>query len=268
MRVEYAGQPRVDGNPAGGLTLASLGSGTQLDHVMVSNAGDGCFGFFGGAVNADHLIALNGNGDLFDGGNGYSGKLQFLFGRQFPTTWQPDSHGIAVEGTPSRQNAPATSEQISNFTLCGGGSIDPNSSRDGAVLRHSSSQVSLMNGIVTGFAGAGLFVQTDQSSRASLSFMQLFSNTSGPLAKVDLNNPSLFGEDQTWFAEQPGNSTKKPDGFCDCWANPPVPVAESVEQGTRPTGFSDDSADEIGAFKDLSAASNWMRGAWVDWTSQ
>ena len=79
VRVEYAGQPRVTQTSAtSGLTFASVGSGTKLDHVMVSNQADGCFAFLGGAPNGDHLVALNAAGDLFDAENGYSGKLQFL----------------------------------------------------------------------------------------------------------------------------------------------------------------------------------------------
>jgi hypothetical protein len=268
VRVEYAGQPRVTQTSAtSGLTFASVGSGTELDHVMVSNQADGCFGFLGGAVNGEHLVGLNGTGDLFDAEDGYSGKLQFLFGRQWPTTSQPDSHGFAFEGAQERGDLPVTSAQVSNFTLCGGGSTDPNPSRDGADLRHSSAGVSLANGLVTGFAGAGFFVQTDQSNQAQVSYVQAFANASGLLSKVDLSSPSLMGEDESWFLNQLGNSKAAPDGFCDCWANPAAPVASRAGKGTKPVGFPDTSASYIGAFADPSAASNWMRGTWTDWSS-
>jgi hypothetical protein len=235
---------------------------------MVSNSADNGFGFLGGTVNADHLISLNANGDLFDAENGYSGKLQFLFGRQYPTTPEPDSHGLEFDGAPARGDLPLTSAQVSNFTLCGGGSIDPNPSRDGATLRHSAAGVSLANGLLTGFAGAGFFVQTDQSNQAKVSYVQAFANAAGLLSKVDLSNPSLMGETQDWFLNQLGNSQATPAGFCDCWANPPVPLASRVAQGSKPVGFLDTSASYVGAFKDPSADSNWMRGTWTDWSSR
>ena len=75
------------------------------------------------------------------------------------------------------------------------------------------------------------------------------------------------GVDQSWFLGQRGNTAEEPDRFCNCWANPPVPVAASTAKGATPVGFPDESANYVGAFKDNSADSNWMRGAWVDWSS-
>ena len=270
VRIEYASKRLVMDNETNGLTLASLGSGTEMHYVMVANSADDCFEWFGGAMNADHLIALNCEDDMFDGDNGFSGKLQFLFGRQYPTTTELDSRGFEIDGAPSQYNLPFTSESVSNFTLCGGGALDMNKSRDGAVLRKFAGDVSLMNGIVTGFAGSGLFVQNlDGTQSASMTFVNLFGNAAGIAAGKDATpaNGTNGAVSQGWFLQQEGNSTADPDRFCDCWANPPVPVSASTSPGKAPTGFSDETAGYVGAFKDSSADSNWMRGAWVDWSS-
>jgi len=85
--------------------------------------------------------------------------------------------------------------------------------------------------------------------------------------------PSLlaFGHDAqaggaAWFTSQEGNSAEDPDRFCDCWAPKPVAVAASPITGGTPTGFEDESANYVGAFKDASPDSNWMQGLWVDWS--
>lgn len=266
VRIEYASKQLVKDNETNGLTLGSLGSGTKLHYIMVSNSADDCFEWFGGAVNADHLIALNCDDDMFDGDQGFSGKLQFLFGRQWTSTTELDSRGFEIDGSVAPTFTPPTTEQVSNFTICGGGPQDHTSSRDGVVLRALASEVSLKNGFVTGFAGSGLFVQTD-STQASMTFVQMFRNTKGIAAPVDVGKPINGGVNQSWFTAQTGNSAAEPDRFCDCWANPPVAVAATTPKGTPPTGFDDETANYIGAFKDATADSNWMRGAWVDWSA-
>jgi len=269
VRIEYASRQTIKDQETNGLTLASLGSGTGLHYIMVSNSADDCFEWFGGTVSADHLIALNCDDDMFDGDQGFSGKLQFLFGRQFPTTTEVESRGFEIDGAASMANRPYTSEKVANFTICGGGPSDHNPKRDGVELRNFAGEVSLMNGIVTGFAGAGMFVQAggDSSGGASLTFVQMFTNAKGIAAGADATNGSS-GQNQSWFSQQTGNSSAEPDRFCNCWANQPVAVTASPIPGGTPTGFDDATANYKGAFKDASAESNWMRGAWVDWSSE
>lgn len=269
VRIEYASRKLSADNETNGLTLGALGSGTELHYVEVSNSGDDCFEWFGGAVNGDHLIALNCDDDGFDGDNGFSGKLQFLFGRQAPTTTEIDSRGFEIDGSPSDFTTPFTSEQVSNFTVCGGGATDSNKSRDGVILRKDAS-VTMKNGIVTGFAGAGMMVQAPPqaaSDKSSMSYVNVFGNVGGLSTDVDASNGSSVGVPSSWFLSQTGNSAAEPDRFCNCWSNPPAPVAATAATGDTPSGFADETANYVGAFKDPSPASNWMRGAWVDWSA-
>jgi len=267
VRIEYASKQLVKDNETNGLTLGSVGSGTGLHYVMVSNSADDCFEWFGGAVNADHLIALNCDDDMFDADTGFSGKLQFLFGRQFQATTEIESRGFELDGASNLQYRPRSAERISNFTLCGGGPKDGTVSRDGIVIRNLASAMTLMNGLVTGFAGSGLFVHNDASSQASMTFVDIFGNAKGLMTTLDAGNASNIGLTQSWFLSQSGNTSAEPDRFCDCWANPPVAVTGTPSKGTPPTGFADETASYMGAFKDATADSNWMRGAWVDWSS-
>lgn len=49
-----------------GLTLGGVGSETTIDHVQVRQTADDCFEFFGGTVNAKHLICQHNGDDGFD----------------------------------------------------------------------------------------------------------------------------------------------------------------------------------------------------------
>jgi spore coat protein U-like protein len=61
-----------------GLTLCGVGRGTTLDFIEVSNSGDDAFEWFGGTVNAKHLLAWNTKDDDYDFDEGYVGNLQFI----------------------------------------------------------------------------------------------------------------------------------------------------------------------------------------------
>jgi hypothetical protein len=255
VRIEYASRQVAADNETNGLTFGSVGSGTEIHYVEVSNSADDCMAWFGGSVNAVHLISLNCDDDSFDNDEGYSGKLQFLFGRQFPTTTEADSRGLEIS-TGKGPKALLTTVSYSNYTLCGGGPTDHNLSRQAAYF-DSNAIPSLMNGLVTGFAGPGLARDT-ASADPAFSHTRIFGE---PLLSADASFVTEFlgGTD---------NSTEDPDRFCDCWANPPAPFAATTIPGAAPDGFGDPSAAYLGAFADAKPGSNWMTGSWVDWSSK
>ena len=71
VRIEYAGVPLSPDNELNGLTLGSVGSGTTLDYIQVTRSGDDSFEWFGGTVNAKHILAIGGLDDDFDADFGY-----------------------------------------------------------------------------------------------------------------------------------------------------------------------------------------------------
>ena len=80
VRVEFAGYPINPNQELNGITFASVGSGTTVDHVQVTYANDDSFEWFGGTVNAKNIIAYKGLDDDFDTDNGFSGHVQFGLG--------------------------------------------------------------------------------------------------------------------------------------------------------------------------------------------
>ena len=60
VRIEFAGYPFQTDKEINGLTLGSVGNGTQLDHIQVSYSNDDSFEWLGDKVNAKYIIAYKG----------------------------------------------------------------------------------------------------------------------------------------------------------------------------------------------------------------
>jgi hypothetical protein len=79
LRIEFAGAAfaTTAGSKIDGLTLYGVGAGTVIDYVQVSYSGNDSYSWFGGTVNAKHLVALRGFDDDFYTNFGYIGKVQY-----------------------------------------------------------------------------------------------------------------------------------------------------------------------------------------------
>jgi len=77
VRIEFGGIALTAGSEINGLTMYGVGSGTTIDYVQVSYGGDDAFEWFGGTVNAKHLVSYRNFDDDFDTDFGYIGKVQY-----------------------------------------------------------------------------------------------------------------------------------------------------------------------------------------------
>jgi hypothetical protein len=75
--IKHAGFEVVDGDELNGLTLNAVGSGTTISHVQTYTTQDDGFEMFGGAVNLDHIVAVNVGDDSIDYSEGYQGDIQY-----------------------------------------------------------------------------------------------------------------------------------------------------------------------------------------------
>jgi hypothetical protein len=75
--VKHAGFEVVDGDELNAITLNAVGSGTTISHVQVYTTQDDGFEMFGGAVNMDHIVAVNAGDDSIDYSEGYNGDIQY-----------------------------------------------------------------------------------------------------------------------------------------------------------------------------------------------
>ncbi|MES2690446.1 MAG: PKD domain-containing protein, partial [Bacteroidota bacterium] len=169
VRLEYGGVVITPGNEINGLTMGGVGSGTQMDHIQVTQANDDGFEWFGGNVNAKYIISHRNIDDDFDTDFGFSGKVQFgLIIRD--SAWYDRGSGPTTNGFESDNDGngsaltPITSAVFSNITNMGplatgaslSGALAGNSFNNGARIRRNSSE-SIYNSVFMGWPNA-LFV--------------------------------------------------------------------------------------------------------------
>jgi hypothetical protein len=274
VRIEYGGDIIVSDKEINGLTFCGVGSGTTIDHIMVKRTRDDCFEFFGGTVDAHHLICENPGDDMFDTDERYRGYLQFLFGRINVPGTSADPNGFEWDGNqPLLTAAERSQPKAANATLCGfGSSLGP--AAFGALLRRNlQTPTRLVNTILTGFDN-GFETRDDQGTNAAPTidwtnslFFENFRNNP-TFATEATSNDGTFDELAFINEAARANGTTKPAGF-DCLSDPgtapthPFPNAR-VAGGMPGTGFATPGADYVGAFENPS--DDWMSGLWVDWT--
>ena len=162
VRIEFAGIPINPNQEVNSLTMGSVGSGTALDFVQASYGLDDGFEWFGGKVNAKHLVVYRGADDDFDVDFGFSGSIQWALGiRDNSLADQSGSNGFEVDNDGSGTSAaPFTSAVFSNVTIIG-----PKKTKDlniqdnfqnGMHLRRNN-KIKIYNSVVTGYPN-GVFV--------------------------------------------------------------------------------------------------------------
>ncbi|NIG52817.1 hypothetical protein [Chitinophaga sp. Cy-1792] len=121
VRIEYAGYPLSANNEINGLTLGGVGSGTVLDYIEVYKSNDDAFEFFGGTVNASHLIAVDALDDMFDTDNGYTGSITESIGMSDTTRADlSQSNGFESDNDASgSNNLPITRPKYDFITIIG-----------------------------------------------------------------------------------------------------------------------------------------------------
>ena len=171
VRIEYAGKAVSPNDEVNGLSLYAVGSGTIIDYVQVTRGLDDAFEFFGGAVNAKHLIAYNCADDDFDMDDGYHGQIQFAVSVKNPAftdtkTGGDFSNNFEVDntnGNPLPYDAqPVTFPVLSNFTAVGPNNASGTSADYGYGMRwRRGCKFILANSIVMGGQKAGLSIEID-----------------------------------------------------------------------------------------------------------
>jgi len=123
VRIEFAGIAIEKDKEINGLTLCAVGSGTKLDHIQVSYGGDDGFEFFGGTVNASHLIVYRSIDDDFDFDQGYNGRIQYGISIKDPniSDAQGTSRAIELENKGAVANGKYSRPVLANFTFIGPG---------------------------------------------------------------------------------------------------------------------------------------------------
>lgn len=164
VRVEFAGEELSTANELNSFTFAAVGSGTTLEYLQSMAGLDDSFEWFGGMVDAKHLVSYESGDDHFDMSEGFSGRLQNLIALQTRIltpragsgSVSSDPQGIENDGCNGasclngEDSQPYTIPLVANFTLVGTGpGVVPNATSGiGMVLRRGTGGY-YVNGHVT-----------------------------------------------------------------------------------------------------------------------
>jgi len=179
VRIEFPGVPFVPDKEINGLTLGGVGSATLLDYIQISYSGDDSYEWFGGTVNAKHLIAYRGWDDDFDTDFGFRGMIQYAVSLRDPAVADPGSGSNSFESDndgSGSTNTPITQPIFSNVSSFGpqstlGLSVNANYKR--AMHLRRNTRTTVYNSIFAGWP-LGLFIDgTAAQGNATNGLMKL-----------------------------------------------------------------------------------------------
>ena len=184
VRIEFGGYAYQIDKEINGLTMGSVGRNTVIDYVQTSYTNDDSFEWFGGTVNAKHLVAYRGLDDDMDCDFGYRGQIQYVLIVRDPAI-ADQSSGSTSEGFEcdndgsGSTNSPKTAATFSNVTAIGplrgnvNATIDPKHER--ALRLRRNSEMKIHNSIFMDFK-KGLFIDGATTEAQATGGNLLFKN--------------------------------------------------------------------------------------------
>ncbi len=210
VRIEFPGHEVASGSEVNGLTLNSVGSGTRIEYVQVSYSGDDGYEWFGGAVNAKHLISYRTEDDDFDTDNGFAGMVQFGIILRDPTIVDTDTANAfeSDNNSSGTELTPVTKAIFSNISAFGASKDqatytgNPQNHKDGASMRiRRASRLSIYNSLFLGW-GRGVRLESSFTHNAAVSDeLAVKNNILGGIYGKKYGDASVMteAEVESWF---------------------------------------------------------------------
>lgn len=257
VRIEYAGFILGDSNEINGLTCGGVGRGTTLDHIQVSWGLDDSFEFFGGCVNATHLVSYACDDDNFDFDNGYTGHLTYAVAIANPASThsdskgKSDSNGIELDNNAKAQDEtfsliPKTHPTLTNVSIIGAATRVANvhSNFQGDAYKYAArirrgGQITLKDCLMTGYPD-GFVLDSDADK----------------MENSKIENSSFHGFGEAFVIKN--GSTKPASGIIEVVNKDSAATFGMANPFGNPADF---SGANVGAFP--AGKGNWMAG----WTS-
>lgn len=192
MRIEYAGGA-IDGNAElNGLSLYAVGDGTLIDYVQIYKGSDDGFEFFGGTVNASHLVVTDAEDDSIDWTEGFIGSLTDVYIVQ--NTGVNHDSGFEMDGFNtdfSNEGGYFSAPTITNVTVIGDGD-------SGRAFRLRAGSRGIFSNVTVDNFGRGFVIEDDEPGQATsqgvvdgdTSVTDIFfaANVTNPFVAADLEN--------------------------------------------------------------------------------
>ncbi|MEY8849728.1 multidrug transporter [Psychroserpens sp. XS_ASV72] len=186
VRVEYAGGA-IDGNAElNGVSLYAVGNQTEIDYVQVYRGSDDGFEFFGGTVNASHLVVTDAEDDSIDWTEGFTGNLTDVYvvqnsGFDHDSAFECDGFNTDFSNEGGYFSMPI----VTNVTVIGDGD-------SGRAFRMRAGTRGLFTNVTVDNFGRGVVVEDDEPGQATSAGV-----VSGDLSFTDISFTASVGTPYT-----------------------------------------------------------------------
>ena len=259
VQIRYAGYPITADDELNTISLHAVGSGTTLDYIHSHNGADDGIEFYGGTVNAKHILITGQDDDALDWTNGWTGNLQHVVIKHTTSgdnCIEADNLGANPIATP-RSNP-----TISNLTCIT--STTQKSSGHAFELK-AGTAMQMYNSVVGGeiastegcilIAGDETFSQSGSSAATLNGTLRMDRSYITTACAAALAGSGTFTT-ADWFAAQTGTTSGSVDlGGPNGWTNGSLINAKTAATGL---GTFFDAVDYIGGVKD--DTSDWTKG--------
>jgi len=213
LRLEYTGYKYTDTKEFNGLSLFGVGCGTTIDYVVSYKGGDDGMEFFGGTVNASHLVSVDSEDDGIDFADGWSGTGEYWVSL--------NSTKSGIEGSNNGDNGtatPMTNATLKNLTVYGMGEKP-------FYLKEGAGKMDINNIVIGGLtdAKAQAYFYADNESKDAAAHARI---NAGDIKITDVKFVNMGEEntikavdglsvDENFSASGAGNGINKPDWMPD-----------------------------------------------------
>ena len=263
MQIRYAGFPITADDELNTISLQGVGRGTVLDYIHSHNGADDGIEFYGGTVEAKHVVVTGQDDDALDWTNGWTGKLQHVV-IQHTTSGDNCIEADNLGGNPTA--TPRSNPTISNLTCVT--SLTQKSNGHGFELK-AGTGMQMFNSVIGGqldstegcifMAGDETFLQSGASAAALNGTLRMENSLIATDCAAALNvaegtNATFTVTD--WFSAQANSGSGTVDlGGTEGFTNG---AAVNAVVPNIPSDPFFDQVDYIGAVKDDS--SDWTLG--------
>ncbi|MBQ4833361.1 hypothetical protein J8L70_08940 [Pseudoalteromonas sp. MMG010] len=200
--VKQAGKTLGNGDELNGISLAGVGSQTELDYIQVHENLDDGVEFFGGTASISHLVLTSIGDDSLDWSFGWTGNAQYVLIKQ---SGSEGDNAIEADNSEFDSDAtPLTLPTVSNVTIIGDAGVN------GIRLRAGTAGI-LKNVLVTGGEGYEncLRVGSDSVPRAEDETLTITHSVVACEAANNFGSETIgTGNVESWFLAQQGNSVQ------------------------------------------------------------
>ena len=218
VSIRHSGAILALGGEINGLTLASVGRNTVVEHIEIVSCADDNIEIFGGTVNLKYCTTLFGNDDMFDYDLGWTGKAQFLFGMKDDNSanWSVDNdNGFECDADDNKSNNLVRSHPvIYNSTIIGNAktTVSADNTSLAAICAKELTEGEIYNSIFANFKN-GMNIQKSISGTRSYA-------TGGEAWHNWSNNPAA----PTLATATTGNGSQSFKVKCNTFVNVTTPI--------------------------------------------